>query len=184
MELGRRCRKMPPQLDVLTGWGIRSECYRISRLTWTPWVFHLWCENNHGWSGNHSLIIFSLSWFHAPIWQLDTALSVHSSDFKGGSRIKSTTQVCMEGVHCHRCVQQDWRPHQSSCSGAGTSCIILQQMILRWRALLWGGMRCCFLIVRRCYLDRKACSSGGDCPYCLRGLQGSGPSYCWEPWID
>ena len=171
-----------PWSDVPTGWGIRGEHCRISRLTRTVWAFYLLCD--HWWSGNHSLITFSLSWFSSPIWPSDITLSAHSSVSKGGSGIEPTAQVCMDGVHCHRHVQWDWRPHWSSCPGAGTNCPFLQQMILRWRALLWGGMRCCFPIIRRCYLDRKAHSSGGNCPYYSRGSQGSGASCFWEPWRD
>ena len=102
----------------------------------------------------HSITL-SPSQFIAPIWQSDAALSAHPSGYKGGSRIEPTAWVHMDGVHCHRHVQRDWRPHWSSCLCAGTSCPILWQMISRWRAFLWGGTTCCFLIDRRHYLDRK-----------------------------
>ena len=59
------------QSDVPTGWGNRGECCRISGLTWTPWVFHLWSENNWGRSSNCSLIMLSLSQCSAPTWHSD-----------------------------------------------------------------------------------------------------------------
>ena len=171
-----------PQSDIPIGWHIRGECYWISRLTWTPSVSPPCCENDHGWSSNHSLITFSFPKFSTPYdSQTWHCLSIQVT-LREGQGLNPLSEYAWMGS-----IVTDVFSEIKDLNKEAV--LVLEQAVLffgRWSqgdGLSYKEAQdAAFYLSGDLYLDRKAESSGNNCPYYSRGSQGSSARCCWEMW--